>query len=115
MYDIHVFFFFSYPRVKVFSKRFSSLDIAQVFFLSSCFSFFPSVIGFLLARSSIYSFRLEEKISCGRTCRAQNTFGPAYVYLKQILISLNECYTNNEIDLTELLDGLSLVLSKQKK
>ncbi len=35
--------------------------------------------------------------------------------IQQRIDTLNERFTNNEINLTELLDGLSLVVAKQKK
>jgi hypothetical protein len=35
--------------------------------------------------------------------------------IQQRIDTLNERFTNNEINLTELLDGLSLVIAKQKK
>jgi hypothetical protein len=35
--------------------------------------------------------------------------------IQQRIDTLNERFTNNEINLTQLLDGLSLVVAKQKK
>jgi hypothetical protein len=35
--------------------------------------------------------------------------------IQQRIDTLNERFTNNEINLTELFDGLSLVVAKQKK
>jgi hypothetical protein len=35
--------------------------------------------------------------------------------IQQRIDTFNECYTNNEIDLRELLDGLSTVVAKQHK